>query len=92
MGVVSCTDFNKVKEIGKQMLQMILGLYMKSLLIAAVLMILASLGWFLFRLIKKKDRTMQERQEVLFDLLIINVMTIPILSFGVVGILLMLRV
>ncbi|MBF0787599.1 MULTISPECIES: DUF4059 family protein [unclassified Streptococcus] len=74
------------------MLQMILGLYMKSLLIAAVLMILASLGWFLFRLIKKKDRTMQERQEVLFDLLIINVMTIPILSFGVVGILLMLRV
>lgn len=74
------------------MLQTILGLYLKGLLIAAVLVVLASLFWFLVRLIKKKDKTVQERQEVLFDLLIINVMTIPILSFGVVGILLMLRV
>ncbi|MGT2715589.1 DUF4059 family protein [Streptococcus respiraculi] len=73
------------------MLQTILGLYLKGLLIAAVLVVLASLAWFLVRLIKKKDKTIQERQEVLFDLLIINVMTIPILSFGVVGILLMLR-
>ncbi|MBF0819393.1 DUF4059 family protein [Streptococcus acidominimus] len=74
------------------MLQIILGLYMKSLLIAAVLVVFVSLGWFLIRLIKNKDKTTQERQEVLFDLLIINVMTIPILSFGIVGILLMLRV
>lgn len=74
------------------MLQTILGLYMKSLLIATVLVVIASTGWFLFRLLKKKDKTHQDRQEVLFDLLIINVMTIPILSFGIVGILLMARV
>ncbi|MTB64340.1 DUF4059 family protein [Streptococcus sp. zg-86] len=74
------------------MLQILLGLYIKSLLIATVLVILVSVGWFLLRLLKKKDKTLQERQEVLFDLLIINVMTIPILSFGIVGILLMMRV
>ncbi|MER0122775.1 DUF4059 family protein [Streptococcus sp. ZJ93] len=74
------------------MLQILLGLYIKSLLIAAVLVIFVSIGWFLLRLLKKKDKTLQERQEVLFDLLIINVMTIPILSFGIVGILLMMRV
>ncbi|MBF0776773.1 hypothetical protein BVE84_09090 [Streptococcus azizii] len=74
------------------MLQTILGLYMKSLLIATVLVVIASTGWFLLRLLKKKDKTHQDRQEVLFDLLIINVMTIPILSFGIVGILLMARV
>ncbi|MBF0778009.1 DUF4059 family protein [Streptococcus cuniculi] len=74
------------------MLQTILGLYVKSLLIAAVVVVFLSIGWFLLRLVKKKDKTIQERQEVLFDLLIINVMTIPILSFGIVGILLMLRV
>ncbi|MGT2800208.1 DUF4059 family protein [Streptococcus marmotae] len=74
------------------MLQILLGLYIKSLLIATVLVILVSVGWFLLRLLKKKDKTLQDRQEVLFDLLIINVMTIPILSFGIVGILLMMRV
>ncbi|MGT2950405.1 hypothetical protein BU202_04455 [Streptococcus cuniculi] len=74
------------------MLQTILGLYVKSLLIAAVVVVFLSISWFLLRLVKKKDKTIQERQEVLFDLLIINVMTIPILSFGIVGILLMLRV
>lgn len=74
------------------MLQTIVGLYLKSLFIAAILVVLASLAWFLLRLFKKKDKTIQERQEVLFDLLIINVMTIPILSFGIVSILLMLRV
>lgn len=74
------------------MLQTLLGLYLKSLLIATVLVVVVCLVWLLLRLARKKDKTPQERQEFLFDLLIIHVMTIPILSFGIVGILLMLRV
>ncbi len=74
------------------MLQIILGLYLKSLMIAACLVVFVSLCWLFVRLVCGVDKTEQERQEVLFELLIINVMTIPILSFAVVGILLMLKV
>lgn len=74
------------------MLQTILSLYIQSLLYAAILVVLASGTWFLLRLIRRKDKTVQERQEVLYDLLIINAMVIPILSFGILGILLMMRV
>ncbi len=73
------------------MLQTILSLYLQSLLLAAVAVIFVSLIWFLARMIKRTDKTLQARQEVLYDLLIINVMTIPIISFGIVGILLMLK-
>lgn len=73
------------------MLQTILSLYLQSLLLAAVAVIFVSLIWFLARMIKRTDKTLQARQEVLYDLLIINVMTIPVISFGIVGILLMLK-
>ncbi|MGT2711821.1 DUF4059 family protein [Streptococcus oriscaviae] len=73
------------------MLQTILSLYLQSLLLAAVAVIFVSLIWFFARMIKRTDKTLQARQEVLYDLLIINVMTIPIISFGIVGILLMLK-
>lgn len=73
------------------MLQIILGLYLQSLLIATGIVLLASLCWLFLRLVREIDKTRQDRQEFLFDLLIIAVMTIPILSFGVVGVLLMLR-
>lgn len=73
------------------MLQNILSFYLQGLLVAALLVILSSLTYFVLRAGKKVDRTPQERQDFIFDLLMINVMTIPILAFGVMGILLMFK-
>lgn len=73
------------------MLQNILSFYLQGLLVAAVLVILSSLIYFVLRAGKKVNRTLQERQDFIFDLLMINVMTIPILAFGVMGILLMFK-
>lgn len=74
------------------MLQTILSLYLQSLLISAILVLLASLVWFVIRAIKGIDRTLNERREFSYDLLIINVMTIPIYAFGIIGILLIMKV
>ncbi|CYW59247.1 TPA: DUF4059 family protein [Streptococcus suis] len=73
------------------MLQNILSFYLQGLLIASLLIITSSLVWFIWRATKDVDKTLQERQDFLFDLLMINVMTIPIAAFGVVGILLMFK-
>lgn len=73
------------------MMKIILSLYLQSLLITSGLVIVLSLVWFVSRAMKGKDKTVQERRQVLIDLLMINAMTIPILSFGVVGILIMLK-
>ncbi|HEM4266335.1 TPA: DUF4059 family protein [Streptococcus suis] len=73
------------------MLQNILSFYLQGLLVATVLDIVISLMYFVFRAGRKIDRTPQERQDFIFDLLMINVMTIPILAFGVMGILLMFK-
>lgn len=74
------------------MLQTILGLYLQSLLIAAILVVVASLFWFLKRAGSGADKTVAERHQFLFDLLMINMMTIPIVAFGIVSILIMLKV
>ncbi|BBA93170.1 MULTISPECIES: DUF4059 family protein [Streptococcus] len=73
------------------MLQNILSFYLQGLLLASLLIISASLVWFVLRMTKGVDKTLQERQDFLFDLLMIDVMTIPIVAFGIVGILLMLK-
>ena len=74
------------------MLQTILGLYIQSLFLSAIVVILLSICWLFLRVVRQVDKTAAERQEFMYDLLMINVMTIPILSFGIVGILLMLKV
>ncbi|HFI0287201.1 TPA: DUF4059 family protein [Streptococcus suis] len=73
------------------MLQSILSNYLQGLLTATIIVVLLSLIWFLIRALKHRDKTYQERQEFLYDLLLINIMTIPILAFGIVAILLMLK-
>lgn len=72
-------------------MQRILSLYLQSLLLAAIVVLTLSLIWFLRRAFKGVDKTYQERRGVLFDLVMINIMTIPIVSFGIIGILLMLK-
>lgn len=73
------------------MLQTILSLYLQSLMFSAAAVMLVSLFWFGLRAKKGVDKTLHERREFLYDLLIINVMTIPIIAFGIIGILLILK-
>ncbi|WP_105128413.1 DUF4059 family protein [Streptococcus suis] len=73
------------------MLQNILSFYLQGLVIAAIVVVLFNICWFLVHLYKKTDTSFQERQDFLFDLLLISVMSTPIIAFGVVAILLMLK-
>ncbi|MGT2753517.1 DUF4059 family protein [Streptococcus ovis] len=73
------------------MLQTILSLYLQGLVIATLLVIFLSACWFMMRVVKGLDKTVRERREALYDVLMMNVMTIPIVSFGIVGILLILK-
>ncbi|MDO5078241.1 DUF4059 family protein [Streptococcus minor] len=73
------------------MLQTILSLYLESLLFSAIIVVIASLAWFVVRASKGRDKTQHEKREFLYDLLIINVMTIPIFAFGIIGLILILR-
>lgn len=74
------------------MLVRILSLYLQSLAgTALVVFVLASgrLSWCRFR---KKDKTDKERRARTYEMLLIAVMVIPILSFAMMGIILMLKV
>lgn len=73
------------------MLQNILSFYLQGLVTAAIVVILFNICWFLVYLSKQTDTSFQERQDFLFDLLLISVMTTPIIAFGVAAILLMLK-
>ena len=66
-------------------------LYLESLLITALL-VGSFLGlWIDLRAVRRVDKTVRDRQAHLYDMLLIAVMTIPILSFAMMGILLVLK-
>lgn len=66
-------------------------LYLESLLITALL-VGSFLGlWIGLRAVRRVDKTVRDRQAHLYDMLLIAVMTIPILSFAMIGILLVLK-
>ena len=66
-------------------------LYLESLLITALL-VGSFLGlWIGLRAVRRVDKTVRDRQAPLYDMFLIAVMTIPILSFAMMGILLVLK-
>lgn len=73
------------------MLNDILMLYMQSLLItmiAVTIVAVLSLGWWVSR---KRDQDLKERRAYLYDVLLMAITTTPILSFAVMGLILMIR-
>lgn len=73
------------------MLNDILMLYMQSLLItmiAVTIVAVLSLGWWVSR---KRDQDLKERRAYLYDVLLMAITTTPILSFAVMGLILMVR-
>lgn len=73
------------------MLKQIFSLYIESLLLTTALIGGLSGILILARMASRKDKTAKARQAYLFDVLMIDIMTIPILSFAVMGILLVLK-
>ena len=73
------------------MLEQILSVYVEALLLTTLAMSLFAALWIGWRAFRRKDKTKRERQSHLFDVLLITIMTIPILTFATLGILMVLR-
>ncbi len=67
------------------------SLYIKGLLLAIVFVFLVGIIWNFWRAARKLDKTAKERQAFLYDVLMMSIMTIPVLSFAFMAILLMFK-
>ncbi|WP_283572299.1 DUF4059 family protein [Streptococcus agalactiae] len=65
--------------------------YLQGLGLASITVILVSIIWVFWRAKKNIDKTARERQSVLYDVLLIALMTAPILAFAFVAIILMIK-
>lgn len=73
------------------MLIKIFSLYIQSLIYTTILVGLADGFWLLLQRIGRKARTLAVGQSQIYDLLLITIMTIPILSFAIFGLLVVLK-
>ena len=78
-------------EMRESMLLQIFSLYFQSLVLT-MLLVLVVLGiWIGLRALSGVDKTAKERQAHLYDMIMIGVLTIPVLSFATMSILLVLK-
>ena len=73
------------------MLIKIFSLYIQSLIYTTILVGLADGFWLLLQRLGRKVRTLTVGQSQIYDLLLITIMTIPILSFAIFGLLVVLK-
>lgn len=73
------------------MLVEIFSLYVKGLILSSLSMILICLIWTLWRAKTKRDKTLIERQAFLYEMLMVAILTIPILSFAFMSILVVIK-
>lgn len=69
----------------------IFGLYIQGLLLSIISVVLAGVIWNFWRANRKYDKTAKERQAFLYDILMISIMVIPVLSFAFMAILLIFK-
>lgn len=69
----------------------IFGLYIEGLLLSIISVVLVGVIWNFWRANRKYDKTAKERQAFLYDILMISIMVIPVLSFAFMAILLMFK-
>ncbi|HHK1470570.1 TPA: DUF4059 family protein, partial [Streptococcus pyogenes] len=69
----------------------IFNLYVKGLILSSLTMILICLIWTLWRAKTKRDKTLIERQAFLYEMLMVAILTIPILSFAFMSILVVIK-
>lgn len=78
-------------EMRESMLLQIFSLYFQSLVLT-MLLVLVVLGlWIGLRALSGVDKTAKARQAHLYDMIMIGVLTIPVLSFATMSILLVLK-
>lgn len=65
--------------------------YLQGLGLASITVILVGIFWVFWRAKKNIGKTARERQSVLYDVLLIALMTAPILAFAFVAIILMIK-
>lgn len=73
------------------MLVEIFSLYIKGLILSSLTMMLICLIWTLWRAKTKRDKTLIERQAFLYEMLMVAILTIPILSFAFMSILVVIK-
>ena len=73
------------------MLTDIFKFYLQGLFMAIVFVIFAVIFWISYRALKLKDKTIKERQNTLYDGIMMALISIPILSFAFLAIVLMIK-
>lgn len=73
------------------MLLELMGLYLQGLLLATVTALVAMVFWLGYRAYKKLDKTIAQRQQLLYEAFLMSLMTIPVLAFAFMAILLMMK-
>ena len=78
-------------EMRESMLLQIFSLYFQSLVLT-MLLVLVVLGiWIGLRALSGVDKTAKARQAHLYDMIMIGVLTVPVLSFATMSLLLVIK-
>jgi len=78
-------------EMRESMLLQIFSLYFQSLVLTMLLVFIVLGLWIGLRALSGVDKTAKARQAHLYDMIMIGVLTIPVLSFATMSILLVLK-
>ena len=73
------------------MLLQLFSLYFESLILTTILVLIFLGIWIGLRAMSGVDKTAKARQAHLYDMIMIGVLTIPVLSFATMSILLVLK-
>ena len=73
------------------MLVQLFALYLESLVLTILLVLLVLGIWIGFRALSGVDKTAKERQAHLYDMIMIGVLVVPVLSFAVMSLLLVFK-
>ncbi|MXQ49346.1 DUF4059 family protein [Streptococcus pneumoniae] len=73
------------------MLHTLVSFYLQGLLLAAIVVFITGLAYMVNRAYKKVDKTAREKQEILYDVLMICILTTPIFSFAFMALLLVIK-
>lgn len=73
------------------MLTDIFKFYIQGLVAAIIFTIVALIVWLTYRALKEKDKTVRERQNALYDGIMMVMVSIPILSFAFLAIIIIIK-
>ncbi len=78
-------------EMRESMLLQIFSLYFQSLVLTMLLVLIILGLWIGLRALSGVDKTAKARQAHLYDMIMIGVLTVPVLSFATMSLLLVIK-